>query len=69
MRNANISTYSAGTNIDGGNSGMDTWIEFGFTEESLKGIYFRVISGLQLQEILQLPCMVLPQQVKLLTVM
>ncbi len=36
MRNANISTYSAGTDIDGGNSGTDTWIEFGFTEESLK---------------------------------
>lgn len=35
-RNANISFYSAGTNIDGGNSGTDYWIEFGFTEESLK---------------------------------
>lgn len=35
-RNADISTYSAGTDIDGGNSGMDSWIEFGFTEESLK---------------------------------
>jgi hypothetical protein len=35
-RNADISTYSAGTDIDGGNSGTDSWIEFGFTEESLK---------------------------------
>jgi hypothetical protein len=36
-RNAAISSYSAGTDIDGGNSGTD-WIEFGFTEESLKHI-------------------------------
>ncbi|MFC5682491.1 T9SS type A sorting domain-containing protein [Flavobacterium sp. MAHUQ-51] len=35
-RNAHISTYSAQTDIDGGNSGVDFWIEFGFTEESLK---------------------------------
>lgn len=35
-RNAGISSYSAGTDIDGGNSGTDYWIEFGFTEESLK---------------------------------
>jgi len=35
-RNANVSSYSAGTDIDGGNSGTDYWIEFGFTEESLK---------------------------------
>lgn len=35
-RNANILTYTAGTDIDGGNSGTDSWIEFGFTEESLK---------------------------------
>ena len=35
-RNANVSYYSAGTDIDGGNSGTDFWIEFGFTEESLK---------------------------------
>jgi hypothetical protein len=35
-RNAVIASYSAGTNIDGGNSGTDYWIEFGFTEESLK---------------------------------
>ena len=35
-RNANITTYTAGTDIDGGNSGTDSWIEFGFTEESLK---------------------------------
>jgi hypothetical protein len=35
-RNAAISSYSAGTDIDGGNSGTDHWIEFGFTEESLK---------------------------------
>jgi hypothetical protein len=34
-----ILTYSAGTNIDGGNSGTDTWIEFGFTEESLRHIF------------------------------
>jgi hypothetical protein len=33
MRNANISTYSAGTNIDGGNSGTDTWIEFGLQKK------------------------------------
>jgi hypothetical protein len=39
-RNANISNYSAGTNIDGGNSGTDYWIEFGFTEESLKAYIF-----------------------------
>ena len=35
-RHANIRSYSAGTDIDGGNSGVDYWIEFGFTEESLK---------------------------------
>jgi hypothetical protein len=35
-RNSNISTYTAGTDIDGGSSGADSWIEFGFTEESLK---------------------------------
>ena len=35
-RNANVSYYNAGTDIDGGNSGTDYWIEFGFTEESLK---------------------------------
>jgi len=35
-RNANVSSYSAGTDIDGGSSGPDYWIEFGFTEESLK---------------------------------
>lgn len=35
-RNANVSYYSAGTDIDGGNSGIDYWIEFGFTEESIK---------------------------------
>ena len=35
-RNANITSYSAGTDIDGGNSGTDYWIEFGFTEESIK---------------------------------
>lgn len=35
-RNAYISSYSAQTDIDGGNSGMDYWIEFGFTEESIK---------------------------------
>ncbi|MFV8360445.1 T9SS type A sorting domain-containing protein [Flavobacterium sp. LS1P3] len=35
-RNAHILTYTAGTDIDGGNSGTDSWIEFGFTEESLK---------------------------------
>lgn len=35
-RNANISTYSAGIDIDGGSNGADTWIEFGFTEENLK---------------------------------
>jgi hypothetical protein len=39
-RNANISSYSAGTDIDGGNSGIDNWIEFGFTEESLKTYVF-----------------------------
>jgi hypothetical protein len=33
-----LSSYSAGTDIDGGNSGTDHWIEFGFTEESLKHI-------------------------------
>jgi len=35
-RNANIRYYSSGTDIDGGNSGIDYWIEFGFTEESIK---------------------------------
>ena len=35
-RNASISDYSAGTDIDGGNSGTDFWIEFAFTEEILK---------------------------------
>lgn len=35
-RNAAISDYSAGTDIDGGNSGTDFWIEFAFTEEILK---------------------------------
>ena len=35
-RNAVISDYSAGTDLDGGNSGTDFWIEFGFTEESIK---------------------------------
>jgi len=35
-RHATISDYSAGTDLDGGNSGIDFWIEFGFTEESLK---------------------------------
>src|SRR6056300_351607 len=35
-RNSLISDYSAGTDIDGGNSGTDFWIEFGFTEEILK---------------------------------
>ena len=35
-RNAEIQSYSAGTNIDGGNSGTDYWIEFGITEEILK---------------------------------
>lgn len=35
-RNAVISDYSAGTDIDGGNSGTDYWIEFAFTEEVLK---------------------------------
>ena len=35
-RDAVISDYSAGTDLDGGNSGVDFWIEFGFTEESIK---------------------------------
>lgn len=35
-RDAVISDYSAGTDLDGGNSGTDFWIEFGFTEESIK---------------------------------
>ena len=35
-RDAVISEYSAGTDLDGGNSGTDFWIEFGFTEESIK---------------------------------
>ncbi len=35
-RNAVISDYSAGTDIDGGNSGTDYWLEFAFTEEILK---------------------------------
>ncbi|WP_111309976.1 T9SS type A sorting domain-containing protein [Confluentibacter sediminis] len=35
-RHATISDYSAGTDIDGGNSGIDYWIEFGFTEDILK---------------------------------
>ena len=35
-RDAEIRSYSAGTDIDGGNSGTDYWIEFGITEESLK---------------------------------
>ena len=35
-RNAVISDYSAGTDVDGGNSGVDYWIEFAFTEEILK---------------------------------
>ena len=35
-RNATVSSYSAQTDIDGGNSGTDYWIEFGFTEESFK---------------------------------
>jgi hypothetical protein len=35
-RNAEIRDYSAGTDLDGGNSGVDYWIEFGFTEESIK---------------------------------
>lgn len=35
-RNANVRSYSAQTDIDGGNSGVDYWIEFGLTEESLK---------------------------------
>jgi len=39
-RNANIRSYSAGTDIDGGNSGTDYWIEFGFTEESIKNYAF-----------------------------
>ena len=39
-RNANILAYSADTDIDGGNSGTDNWIEFGFTEESLKTYVF-----------------------------
>lgn len=39
-RNASVSTYSAGTDLDGGNSGVDNWIEFGFTEESLKTYVF-----------------------------
>jgi hypothetical protein len=39
-RNANILTYSAGTDIDGGNSGTDYWIEFGFTEESIRKYVF-----------------------------
>ena len=39
-RNANITSYSAGTDIDGGNSGTDYWIAFGFTEESIKNYAF-----------------------------
>ena len=35
-RDAAISDYSAGTDLDGGNSGTDFWIEFGVTEESIK---------------------------------
>lgn len=35
-RNAVISDYSAGTDIDGGTSGTDYWIEFAFTEEIIK---------------------------------
>ena len=35
-RDAVISDYSAGTDLDGGNSGIDFWIEFGITEESIK---------------------------------
>ena len=37
-RDAFILDYSAGTDIDGGNSGTDFWIEFAFTEEILKRI-------------------------------
>ena len=33
-RNAGIYNYSAGTDIDG--AGPDSWLEFGFTEESIK---------------------------------
>lgn len=46
-RNSAISSYSAGTDIDGGNSGIDNWIEFGFTEESLK-TYVLNNSGLKI---------------------
>ena len=35
-RNSEIRDYSAGTDIDGGNSGTDYWIEFAFTEEIIK---------------------------------
>ena len=35
-RDAVISDYSAGTDLDGGTSGTDFWIEFGFTEERIK---------------------------------
>lgn len=35
-RNAFITSYSAGTDIDGGNSGTDFWIEFAFTEDIFK---------------------------------
>lgn len=35
-RDAFILDYSAGTDIDGGGSGTDYWIEFAFTEEILK---------------------------------
>jgi len=35
-RNANITSYTSGTDLDGGNSGEDYWIEFGFTENSIQ---------------------------------
>jgi len=35
-RDAVISDYAAGTDLDAGNSGTDYWIEFGVTEESIK---------------------------------
>jgi hypothetical protein len=35
-RDAQITEYGAVTDIDGGNSGEDYWLEFAFTEESIK---------------------------------